>query len=173
MEDLKSYGPDNDYADAIVVLTGGNGRTEAGLELLRQGRSGVLILSGVNANSNVDSIFPNDDLTELERLSIVLEKHSKSTIQNAVEVSDIVEQRRYRSIILLTSSYHIKRAEYIFDTVLPGDVDLFLYPVENTNYSVDEWYSGRSSLITMTEFVKYYWFYMKFNIEDSFGLVGY
>ena len=44
-------------ADAIVVLTGGKGRTDEGLALLRKGAGEVLILSGVNADSDVDAIF--------------------------------------------------------------------------------------------------------------------
>ena len=73
----KAYGPSGAGAgsDAIVVLTGGRGRTDEGLVLLRRGRAKLLILSGVHQDSDHDSIFLKR-INSVERGKIVLEKRS-------------------------------------------------------------------------------------------------
>src|SRR4030067_3718588 len=66
------YRPVGAGADAIVVLTGGRGRTDEGLALLRKGRSKLLILSGVPRGADLDSLFLKRG-NNAEREAVVLE----------------------------------------------------------------------------------------------------
>lgn len=160
VNDTRSYRSAGKGADAIVVLTGGRGRTTEGLTQLRKGKGGVLILSGVHEDADLDSIFLNG-VNKVERANIVLEKRSTSTYENALEVRKILEERGLRSMVLITSGYHIKRAHYIFTKVMP-DMAIEAYSVTTPNFDTQRWWSGKSLGLLAIEFLKYYWYVGKF-----------
>jgi uncharacterized SAM-binding protein YcdF (DUF218 family) len=151
-------------ADAIVVLTGGKGRAEAGLSLLQQGAAGFLIVSGVNEDADIESIFGGT--AGPWELNIILEKRSRSTYENAVEVRRLVKEFDIGSIVLITSGYHMQRASYTFGRILPGDVKIEPYTVSTPNFDVERWWGSAGSLwLVLTEFVKYNWYVVRFNVE--------
>ncbi len=168
VRDLGGYGPSDDRADAIVVLTGGMGRVEEGLRLLRQGAAPLLILSGVNRDADLDSIFLNMDLKDKERRAILLEKGSASTIENAKEMKRLALGMGLKSLILITSVYHMKRAMYIFRSIMPRDVEVSAHPVSTPNFDELRWWSSPALRITLLEFIKYYWFMAAYHL----GLTG-
>lgn len=149
-------------ADAIVVLTGGKGRAEEGLNLLRAEAAGVLILSGVHEDADIDSIYLKK-LSNREKFRIILEKRSKSTYENAIEVKRLLGAYNIRSIILITSLYHMKRADYIFSRVLPPGVRIETSSVSTPNFDESGWWSGNSLFILLVEFVKYWWYVITLN----------
>lgn len=157
------YRPVGAGADAIVVLTGGRGRTDEGLALLRKGRSRLLILSGVHQDADLDSIFLNR-VNKVERTSIVLEKNSTSTFENALEVRKLAEEKGVTSIVLITSGYHIKRAHYTFRKVLPSSIRIDAYSVSTPNFDETRWWEGGSLGLLALEFVKYYWYVARFAV---------
>ena len=127
------------YADAIVVLTGGYGRVEEGLRLFREGNGGYLILSGVEENSRLDAIFPGRDLRNtVDTERIVLDMESRSTVDNAFNVKKIVEDKGFKSLILVTSNYHMKRAFSIFSKTINREVRLYRHPVSGPNFKDDK-----------------------------------
>lgn len=160
-EAVKGYGPASANADAIVVLTGGKGRAEEGLKLLSEGRANLLVLSGVHADADIGSIFLNK-VKEAERGKIILEKVSSSTYENAVEVDRLIARHGFKSIILLTSAYHMKRAEFVFGKTLPADVKIVTHSVSTPNYDEKRWWGGGSLALLVIEFLKNYWFVAKF-----------
>jgi len=159
----REYRPRSSGADAIVVLTGGRGRTEEGLNLLRKGASRLLILSGVHQAADLDSIFLNR-VNKVERGKILLEKNSTSTFENALEVKKLVSERGVTSIVLITSGYHIKRAHYTFMKVLPPDIRIEAYSVSTPNFDGSRWWEGGSLGLLALEFVKYYWYVARFTV---------
>lgn len=150
------------YADAIVVLTGGTGRVEEGLRLFREGRGGYLILSGVEETSSLGAIFPGRDLkTSVDTSRIILDIESRRTIDNAFNVKKIVEEKRFKSLILVTSNYHMKRASTILRKTINGEVKLYRNPVRGPNFKDEEWWGNLKSLKLVTsEFFKYIWFHI-------------
>jgi uncharacterized SAM-binding protein YcdF (DUF218 family) len=151
-------------ADSIVVLTGGTGRADLGLELYNKGYGGVLILSGVNRDADIDYIFPGDNLTTFDRMSVLLEKRSRSTYENAVEVRKILADRELNSFVLITSPYHMKRAFYIFRETIPSDIGIVRFPVPDPTFERD-WWKGMGWMTALLEFAKYYWYYLRFSLD--------
>jgi len=160
----KAYGPSSAGADAIVVLTGGRGRTDEGLVLLRKGKAKLLILSGVHRDSDLDSIFLKR-LNSVERGKIVLEKRSGSTYENALEVRKLMLEKGFSSMVLITSGYHIKRAHYTFTKVMPEGVRIEAYSVSSPNFDESRWWKGGSLGLLAAEFVKYYWYMTRFAVS--------
>ncbi|MBI5598356.1 MAG: YdcF family protein [Deltaproteobacteria bacterium] len=151
-------------ADAIVVLTGGLGRTEVGLKLLSSGTAGLMILSGVHEDAELESIFFNKKLSENDKLNIILEKKSRSTIENAIEVRRIFEEKGYRSMVLITSAYHMKRALYLFRRIMPDDYVIMPYSVDSPNFDETRWWGSRSLGLLTVEFLKFYWYAAGFGL---------
>jgi len=164
----KSYGTSGAGADAIVVLTGGRGRIDEGLVLLRRGRAKLLILSGVHKDSDLDSIFLRR-VNSVESSKIVLEKRSSSTFQNALEVRRLMAENGFTSMVLITSGYHMKRAYYTFGKVMPEGTRIEAHNVSTPNFDESRWWEGGSLGILAAEFVKYYWYMARFAL---FGVPG-
>jgi uncharacterized SAM-binding protein YcdF (DUF218 family) len=144
---------------AVVVLTGGKGRLSKGVELFSQQGGSLLIISGVEANNSVEAIFTAEELSHIDRDKVYLEKQSKSTHENALNVQRILKEYRFTSIVLVTSNYHMKRALYVFQKILPDNVEIFPYAIESGNFQAATWYFSITSLRVATEeFFKYWWY---------------
>lgn len=132
-------------ADGIVVLTGGQGRIDAGLNALREQRGARLLISGVNQELNTETIMKaiSGDMALLE-CCIDLGPAATNTVSNAEETALWAQSNGYRSIILVTSDYHMPRALLAFS---PYDSDLQLVPLVVK--------TGASPLLLMGEYNKY------------------
>ncbi len=148
-------------SEAIVVLTGGSGRITEGLSLLREGAANILIVSGVNARAELKDIFP-DGLKRRVSRRILLEKKSENTYENAVEVDKIVKKRGLHSIILITSSYHMRRALFVMREVLGKDVKIHPLGVSSVNYDDNRLWAEKNLLLNLSEFLKFTWLRLSF-----------
>ncbi len=169
VRDTENFGQTITKADAIVVLTGGKGRAREGLNLLRKGSAGILIISGVNKDAGLDSIFLNQ-ISGPERNSIILEKNSRSTFENALEVRKLMAERGLKSMVLITSVYHMKRALYIFKQVMPADISIGTYSVKSPIFDEKRLWFGRGIVIFAVEFLKYYWYVGWFYLTHSVSI---
>lgn len=120
-------------ADGIVVWTGkGGGRLEAGADLLRQGKGERLLISGVNESNDRDDVLR---LLKLEAEGkgqfVDLDYAARDTIGNARETSSWAEALGYEHIILVTSAYHMPRAE-IEIAARHSRIHITSYPVMNS-----------------------------------------
>lgn len=160
VQDLRTYKFDKERVDAIVVLSGGLGRVEEGLKLLKADKGEYLIISGVDRDSDINSIFfLHNPVDFIDKKRIILEKSSSSTFENASDVKEIVDRRGFKSIILITSAYHIKRAGFTFSRVFTDDVKIFYHTVSTENFNEEAWWrDSNSTLLLLTEFVKFYWY---------------
>lgn len=116
--------------DAIVVLTGGMGRVEAGLELLRKGRADTLLISGVDKDVRPQEMIAeygidlNDPALANGRTRIVLDYGPRDTVGNARETARWMRERGFTSLRLVTSSYHMPRSMMEFRHALPEAIIL-------------------------------------------------
>jgi uncharacterized SAM-binding protein YcdF (DUF218 family) len=110
-------------ADCGVVLTGGAGRVREGFDLLAQGRVHKLIISGVHPRATLREIFPQWPFYGgLHEEDVVLERRSTTTYGNAQQSLPLVEAIHCRSLILVTSHLHMRRAYRTFRQVFPPEV---------------------------------------------------
>lgn len=117
------------HADAIVVLTGGSDRVEAGLRLLQAGAAGRLLVSGVSHGASLADVARpfGVDVTALAG-RITLGHEATSTYGNARETAQWAFSGM-RSLIVVTAGYHMPRALLELRRALPG-VTLYEVPVE-------------------------------------------
>jgi uncharacterized SAM-binding protein YcdF (DUF218 family) len=114
-------------ADGIVALTGGADRVATAIELLRQDRGKLLLISGVGPNTAGAALFRGtgiDPATLSDR--ITLGREATSTLGNADEAANWARANQLHSLIVVTAGYHMKRAMTELSRTLP---DVRLYPV--------------------------------------------
>lgn len=115
--------------DAIIVLTGGDKRVNTGLDLLSEGKSERLFVSGVNAKVKPEelvALWQGDH--EKVLCCITLGYTADTTGANASESRDWINENNIKSIRLVTSNYHMARSSLIFHQTMP-DVEIYKHPV--------------------------------------------
>ena len=137
-------------ADAIVVLTGGGGRLEYGLQLLAENKAQTMFISGVGENLKIKDIFHIDHTNFNKELSekIFLGHSAKNTIGNSQETIKWLNTMNYHKILLVTSDYHIPRAMLEFSEISP-ELTIIPAPVLVGDALADE--KG----LTISEYNKY------------------
>lgn len=152
-------------ADAIIAVSGGDttARTSQAIDLYRRGWAPTLIFSGAAKDKTgpsnaaamrelaINAGVPTDD--------IVIEEYGETTRQNAEETRKILDQYGIRSVILVTSAYHQRRAELEFNKRTEGTVAVRNYPVQTDRQwraiwwlTPTGWYLAVGELLKIAEF---------------------
>lgn len=143
-----------DKADGIVVLTGGASRIEDAIDLLAHGRGQRLLISGVNrmtSEREIARLRPEHE--KIIACCVDLDRTAVNTITNATETRRWVMDRGFRSLIVVTSSYHMPRAMAELSHQLP-DIVLIEFPVVSEQLKAG-WANGPILRLLFTEYVKY------------------
>lgn len=148
-------------ADAIVVLAGGKGRVEEGVRLYRQGKGRWLFFIGVDPSVRRSDLY-RPLSGDPPASGVILEKASRNTLENAIYSRDLIASKDVRSILLITSRYHMKRASILLRNSLPRDVAIYPYPVDSKNLKEDWWSHRGSFRLLFGEFYKYCMFRLFF-----------
>ncbi len=149
-------------ADAIVVLTGDDDRITAGVRLIVAGQAKRLLISGVHAATRVP--------TELKRLiragdgggdtvlkcCVDLGRDALNTSGNADEARHWASGHGFRSLIVVTSSYHMPRSLVEFQRAMP-DVTVVPHPVvTNRHLHLEGWWRhAPTARLLLAEYVKF------------------
>ena len=123
---------DDRQTDAIVVLTGGANRIERGLDLLQRGRAKRLLVSGVDRTVRpVDLAARYPGREALFKCCIDLGRESVDTRSNAEEVARWMDKRKFHSIRLVTTDWHMPRARFELSRQLGGKAEVIGDAVES------------------------------------------
>ena len=149
-----SYDQREVSADAIIVLTGGIGRVDEGVRLYREGKVRWLFFVGVDPSVRLSDLYsPGSGDPSAAR--VVLEKTSRNTLENAWYARHLIKDKDVKSVLLITSRYHMKRATILLRNALPKDVAIHPYPIDSTNLK-EKWWNHRGSFrLLFGEFYKY------------------
>ncbi len=145
---LRDPAPPSHPADAIFVLTGGEGRIQEGFRAWYGGLGRELYILGAGRGIPLSRIVPETSRLSAEALSRVhVEGWSENTLENAFSAKFAVGEGRYSSVILVTSDYHIPRAHLAFRKVLPPEVSIFAIRVGPEPGSGASWRWARRHFI--------------------------
>lgn len=143
-------------ADGIVVLTGGTSRVNDALELLAAHRGKRLLITGVNTGTTTADIareIPNHK--DLLARSVDLDYSALNTLGNATQARLWANDHGFRSLIVVTSAYHMPRALAELEHQLPHAA-LIPYPVLSDRLRIEPWWSnGDTAKLVMSEYLKY------------------
>lgn len=143
------------HAEGAVALTGGADRIADAIELLARGSADRLLITGVNpATSRQELTRQAPAARALFDCCIELGYEAANTIGNATETERWVRAHRIRSLIVVTSNYHMPRALAEIGSALP-DVELIAYPVVSEWAKRPWWSDGESARLIVSEYCKY------------------
>jgi uncharacterized SAM-binding protein YcdF (DUF218 family) len=143
-------------AVGIVALTGGAERLADAISLLAKGRAGRLLITGVNPETSAEELTRRvPRFASFADCCVDLDYRAANTLGNAVETHGWVRQRGFRSLIVVTSGYHMPRALMELERLLP-DVSLIPYPVVTPRLKDGAWWRDPAAARLMAaEYVKY------------------
>ena len=137
------------HVDGVVVLTGGAQRLEEGLDLLHGRTARRLLVSGVHKDVKREDILPH--LT----LPVDLGYEAHDTIGNAREAKQWAHTYGYKSLILVTAHYHMRRTLLEFNQRLP-EMAIYAYPVRPSPLEKGGWWRRAPLvLLVVSEYNKY------------------
>lgn len=117
--------PAGDIAtDGIVVVTGGSGRIQRGLDLLRRNRARRMLISGADRRVRPAELAVAYRAPRRLFDRIDLGYDSVDTRSNADETATWMAKHRFRSVRLVTNDWHMRRARFELARALPGDIDI-------------------------------------------------
>ena len=133
-------------ADAIVVFAGGVGesgkagggyqeRVKHAVDLYRAGHASRVVFSSGYVFAFREAEVMRDLAVSrgVPREAIVIEPWAANTRQNALFVSAIARHERWRSVLLVSSPYHMRRAVLTWDRAAPG-VTAIASPVPKSQF---------------------------------------
>ena len=111
---------DNRRTDAIVVPTGSGGRIDRGIALLREGASPLMLVTGVFEDVRPGEFASQFRVSpELMECCVTLGFAALDTRGNARETANWTRENDIRSIRLVTSDWHMRRAALELKGSLP------------------------------------------------------
>lgn len=111
--------------DAIVVLTGSSGRIPRALSALRQGMAPRMLVTGVYQEVRPKEFAAEYDVSpRLMECCVTLGFAALDTRGNARETAAWVAEHKVRSLRLVTSDWHMRRAATELAGKLPADTTI-------------------------------------------------
>lgn len=154
-------------ADAIVAVSGGDtsARTREAVTLYQNGWATKLIFSGAaydkTGPSNAEAMRREARSLGVPDSDIITEELGETTKQNAEKTQDIIERNEIKSVILVTSAYHQRRAALEFTKRAADMVVVRSHPVpSDKQWSALWWLTPSGWYLAVGEFVKIIAFYL-------------
>lgn len=170
-----------DNADAIAVLSGSANYKERAHEatrLLLEGRSSRILITNDNQRgpwSSADQrnlFFYERSLNEIRNAGVPAEKVEllpqpvSSTYEEAELVRQYAEAHGLRSVLIVTSAYHSRRALWVFSRVF-GNTGIRIglvsvSPGDQSPRPATWWFSRRGWKLVPTEYIKMIYYVIKY-----------
>jgi uncharacterized SAM-binding protein YcdF (DUF218 family) len=154
------------HADAIVVL-GGDAphRARHAVDLFNQGYAPLVVFSGgtlqdvgLACSSSLLSLEAARELG-LPGDAVLIAAEAQTTYDEAVNLRCLAQERGWRSLIVVTSPLHTRRAARTFRTLLPG-VAVYVSAAPDPRYDPARWWETEDGLVAVfNETIKlaFYW----------------
>ena len=142
-----------DHSDAILVLSDDNfyaDRATRASQVYRQGLAPIVVASGrrLRPYAGVAELIEHD-LTErgVPKDKILRVAHdADNTREEAITLAQVAKQKKWRSVIVVTSNFHTRRARYIFSHVFPNDTKVRITGARDGDFDPARWWEKRISV---------------------------
>ena len=140
-------------SDAIVVLGDDNypaDRAARAAELYRDRWAPRVVASG-------RYLRPYASIADLERRDLVergvdaahvvhFPHNAANTREEAFALRELIEKQRWRRVMVVTSTYHTRRARYVFRRALDPATELRVVAARDAGFNPDAWWESRSGV---------------------------
>jgi uncharacterized SAM-binding protein YcdF (DUF218 family) len=142
-------------ADVIIVIGDDDFTADRAAEaatFFRAGWAPQVVASGrmLRPYASISDLMARDlESRGVSASAIVRFSHrANNTLEEAEALRVLVAEKGWRRILLVTSSYHTRRARYIFRKVLPGSVSLEVASAPDSEFEPALWWKSRQGLKT-------------------------
>lgn len=131
-------------ADVIIAVSGGDtsGRTKHAIDLYKEEWAPKLIFSGAakdpKSASNAKVMMSMAVGQGIDPKAILIDEQSRDTKENAEKTRELVGDKK--TVILVTSDYHQRRAYKEFQRVLGEDVKIINAPAKDKHWGRKSWF---------------------------------
>ena len=144
-------------ADAILVLSDDNfygDRATRATQLYRQGMAPLVVASGrrLRPYAGIAELMEHDLIERgVPKDKIVRLAHdADNTKEEAQALAQLSAQRKWLSVIVVTSNYHTRRARYIFAHVFPAGTLVRVTSAPDGDFDPERWWLKRMSIKKLT-----------------------
>jgi uncharacterized SAM-binding protein YcdF (DUF218 family) len=142
-----------EHADAIIVLSDDNfyaDRVTRAAELMRDGKASLVVASGrrLRPYAGIAELMQHDLIERgVAKDKILVFPHdADSTRDEAEALANFVTEKKWTTVLLVTSNYHTRRARYVFRKIFPGNVQLAVVSARDGDFDPQQWWEKRKSL---------------------------
>jgi len=142
-----------EHADVILVLSDDNfyaDRATRAAQVYREGWAPVVLASGrrLRPYAGVAELMEHDLVERgVPKDKIVRVVHdAENTKEEAEALAKIAAQHKWKSVILVTSNYHTRRARYIFERVFPPGTTIRVTGARDGTFEPERWWEKRTSI---------------------------
>ena len=140
-------------SDAILVLGDDNfyaDRATRAAQIYRQGLAPTVVASGrrLRPYAGIAELIEHDLVERgVPKDKILRVAHdADNTREEASALTQIAKQKKWRSVIVVTSNFHTRRARYIFRHVFPEDVKIRISGARDGDFDPEQWWEKRISV---------------------------
>ena len=152
--------------DAVVAISGGDtqARTAEAINLYKNGWADWIVFSGAAADktgpSNAEAMMHQAINAGVATSSILLDETSETTQENAANTTNLFVKNNINSVIVVTSSYHQRRAGLEFGKRAGSEIRIVNHPVKSDNQWNGWWWTTPTGWwLAVSEIVKITVFY--------------
>ena len=150
-------------SDALIVLGDDNytgDRAFHAAKLYREGVAPVVVASGRMLRKDVGlaDVIEHDvqSFGVPDTAIIKLPHRAENTREEAEEVARLVRIRGWKRILVVTSSYHARRARFVYSRILPPSIMLRVAGARDSDFDPTRWWETRQGQkLFFTEIVGY------------------
>lgn len=139
--------------DAIIVLGDDNfyaERATRASQIYRQGLAPIVVASGrrLRPYAGIAELIEHDLVERgVPKDKILRIAHdADNTREEANALAQIAKQKKWRSVIVVTSNFHTRRARYIFTHVFSEDVRIRISAARDGDFDPERWWEKRISV---------------------------
>jgi uncharacterized SAM-binding protein YcdF (DUF218 family) len=145
-------------SDAIIVLSDDNfyaDRATRAAQVYRQGMAPLVVASGrrLRPYAGIAELMEHDLIERgVPKENILRIAHeAENTQEEARVLLETAKQRKWHTVILVTSNYHTRRARYIFSRVFPPGTTIRVTGARDGDFEPERWWEKR---LSFKEFAK-------------------
>ena len=140
-------------SDAILVLSDDNfyaDRATRASQVYRQGLGAVVVASGrrLRPYAGISELIEHDLIERgVPKDKILRVAHdSDNTRKEAQVLVQVANQKKWHSVIVVTSNYHTRRARYIFSHIFPKEIQVRITGAHDDDFDPESWWEKRISV---------------------------
>ena len=168
------YADELQPADVIVVLSGGtDSRMNEALRLYKEDYAKIIVLTETGEQTEGYEYLNSFDM-RIQLINngvpsgniMITDLTVNTTVDEAVAIRDLMQNRQFRSAIVVTDPYHTRRSKLIFNQVFDETgINVIMHPVRSSWYNSRTWFTSvKGWQFTLLEYAKL--ISMKFGIAE-------